>query len=144
MARYHVGFTTVAAAAGAAYFDIRTVATDRVRVLEIGVFSTAGTANLMELARATTVGTASTTVVPVAGDPAESAATAVVGTAWSAAPASTAVPIRSVQLPANVGSGVIWVFAFGDLVIPVSSSIVAINRGAVAGPVSRGYVLFDE
>lgn len=144
MARYQVGFTTLASATNVALFDIRTGAADRVRVLEIGLWNVAATSVTLSLERQTTLGTTSTTVVPQAGDPAESAATSLIGTAWSVAPASTAVPMRRVVLPANVGAGVIFPFGFGDLVIPVSSSLLIMNRGAASSGIMNGYVLLDE
>lgn len=144
MPRYHVGFTTTATAAGAAVVDLRTAATARIRLLEFGLFATAATALTVELARSTTIGTASTSVVPVAGDPADVASVTVAGTAWSVAPASTAVPIRGMTIPPNIGAGVIWTFPVNDLICNVSSSLVVMNRGAAAGPICRGYFVFDE
>lgn len=132
MARYQVaGISSTLAAAGN-FFDIRTTSTDRVRVLEIGVFQSAATASTIFVARSTTLGTASTTVVPVAGEPGDAAATALVGTAWSVAPASTAVPVRRINFPANVGAGVIWTFGLGDLVVPVSASLLVYSTAAAA------------
>ncbi len=106
MARYHIGFTTVAAAAGAAYADLKAGAADRVRILEIGIFNTAATSSIVELQRETTVGNQTTTIVPAPGDTADGAAASVVATAWTTTlPASTAVPMRSVQLPGTSGLG---------------------------------------
>jgi hypothetical protein len=144
MARYHCGFVTPAAAAGAAFADFRTSSTDRVHVLEIGLFLNAATASSITLARSTTLGTTSTTVVPVAGEPGDPAATMVVGTAWSGAPASTAVPIRKITVPANIGAGVVWGFGYSDLIIPVSASLLLFNFGAGAASVLNGYIVTDE
>lgn len=144
MPKFHAAFTTAATAAGAAVVDFRTTAASRARVLEIGLFSTAATALTLEVARSTTLGTASTTVVPIAGDPSDPAATLVVGTAWSAAPAATGVGVRGMTIPPNAGAGVIWSFGLGDLVIAVSSSLVIMNRGGAAGPICRGYITYVE
>lgn len=145
MVRYHVAGATPAAAAGAALLDIRAGSAPRLRVLEIGLFNTAATAaNPISIERSTTLGTASTTVVPQAGDPADSAATSLIGTAWSVAPASTAVPLRRAVLPANIGAGIIWTFGYGDMVIPGSGSLVVMNRGAAAAGIMSFYVVLDE
>jgi hypothetical protein len=144
MARYHAGFSTPAAAAGAAYADFRTTSTDRAHILEIGLFLNAATASSISLARSTTLGTTSTTVAGVAGEPGEPAATMLVGTAWSGAPAGTGVPIRKITLPANIGAGVVWGFGYNDLIIPISASLVLLNFGAGAGSVLNGYVVWDE
>ena len=144
MARYECAFVTPAAATNAALFDIRTSAGVRTRVLEIGLFSTAATAVTPSLERSTTLGTTSTTVVPQATEPGDPSAVSVIGTAWSVAPASTAVPLRRIALPANIGAGFIWTFGNGGLVIPVSSSLVIMNRLGTTGPIMNGYVVLDE
>ncbi len=144
MARHHVAFTTPAAAINAAYVDLRTTASSRARLLEFGFFSTAATANTISLERSTTVGTASTTVIPQPGDVGDATSTTLVGTAWSSAPASTSVPLRQIVLAANVSAGVIWTWNDGDLTVPVSASLVVINRGAAAGAICRGYWVFAD
>lgn len=80
MARYHAAFTTRAALTATALIDIRTTASDRVRVLEVGIFNTAATAVICSVERQTTLGTTSATVIPQAGEPGDAAATALVGT----------------------------------------------------------------
>lgn len=142
MARYQVAGVSATLAAAGNFFDIRTTSTDRVRVLELGVFLSAATASTVLVARSTTVGTASTTVVPVAGEPGDAAATALVGTAWSAAPATTAVPVRRINFPANIGAGVIWTFGLGDLIIPVSASLLVYSTAAASAV--NFYCVLDE
>ena len=77
-------------------------------------------------------------------DTGDATATSVIGTAWSVAPASTAVPLRRIALPANIGAGFIWTFGGSGLVIPTSSSLVIMNRLGTTGPVMNGYVVIDE
>lgn len=144
MARYHVGFTTAAPATNVAFLDIRSNSGDRVRVLEIGIFNTAATTCIVSMERQTTLGTTSTTVVPQAGEPGDAAATTLIGTAWSVAPASTAVPMRRITLSAAIGAGVIWTFGMGDMVIPVSSSIILMNRAGTTAGIMTGYIVLDE
>lgn len=145
MARYECAFTTGAAATNAAIFDIRTSANIRTRVLEIGLFSTAATAVTPTIERQTTLGTTSTTFTPSADEPNDPTAQTVIGTAWSVAPAgSTTLQFRRIALPANIGAGVIWTFGGSGLIIPVSSSIVIMNRLGTTGPVMNGYVVIDE
>ena len=145
MARYAAGFTTTATAAGAAIVDLRTAAGERAYVREIGLFLNAATASSIGVYRPSTLGTASTSVVAVPVDPADAAATASVGTAWSVAPAiSTNVPLRKAALPAAIGNGIIWQFSERGLVIPVSSSLLLWNYGAAANSVINGYFEWDE
>lgn len=144
MAIYHTGFTTAAPATNVAFLDIRTAATPRVRVLEIGIFNTAATTCIVSLERQTTLGTTSTTVVPQPGDTGDATSTVLLGTAWSAAPASTAVPLRRITLSAAIGAGVIWTFGKNDLVIPASSSLILMNRAGTTAGIMTGYVVTDE
>jgi hypothetical protein len=145
MARYAVGFTTAATAAGAAIVDLRSAAGERLYVREIGMFLNAATASQIGVYRPSTLGTASTSIVPVPVDPADPAATGSVGTAWSVAPAvSTNVPLRRAMLPAAIGNGFIWQFSERGLVVPVSSSLLFWNYGAGANSVINGYIEWDE
>lgn len=143
MPRYHAAITSRAALVNTVLFDIRTNAVKRVRVLEIGIFNAAATTTTLQIERSTTIGTASTTVAPQPGDPADVASTALIGTAFSAEPASTSVPMRRIVLPANIAAGIIWTFgANDDLIIPVSSSLIVMAR--VASGVTACYVTLDE
>jgi hypothetical protein len=145
MARYATGFTTTATAAGAAIADLRTAAGERAYVREIGLFISAATASQIGLYRPSTLGTASTSVTGVPVDPADAAATASIGTAWSVAPAvSTNVPIRKAMIPAAIGNGIIWTFSDRGLVVPVSSSLLLWNYGAGANSVLNGYIEWEE
>ena len=145
MARYSCGFTTTATAAGAAIADLKTTAAERAYVREIGLFLNAATASSIGLYRPSTVGTQSTTVAGQPVDAADAAATALLGTAWSGAPAvSTNVPLRKAALPAAIGNGIIWTFSDRGLVIPVSSSLLIWNWGAGANSVLNGYIEWEE
>jgi len=83
-------------------------------VYEVGVsIQTAPTtAPLFALQRSTARGTQSTTLTPIAFDPAAPAATSVLDTAWSVNPTwvTTAPYARSFGLPVTAGGGYIWTF----------------------------------
>lgn len=142
MARYSAAFTSGSPSSGAAYADLRAASTDRVFLLEVGLFATTAASMTVELARHTTQGTASTSLAGQPEDPADATATAVVGTAWSVAPASTAVPLRGYVSSANIGAGIIWTFGDGGLVVSVSTAIGLFARAA--GAVCRGYFVWSE
>lgn len=145
MARYELAFVTPAAATNAPLVDIRASATDRVRVLEIGLLSTAATAVTPSIERSTTLGTQTSPVAPQAMDPAEGAATSLVATAWSVAPAgSTTLQFRRAAVPANIGAGFVFTFGGSGLIIPVSSGLVVMNRLGTTGPVMNGWIVIDE
>jgi len=144
MARFSLGFSTPAAAASAAYANLITASTERAYVREIGLFLNAATASSIGLIRPATVGTATS---PVAGQPvdaADAAATATVGTAWSAAGTVGSNYLRKITLPAAIGNGIIWTFGERDLVVPVSSCLFLWNYGGSAGSVLNGYIVWDE
>ncbi len=145
MGSYAQGFASVAAAAGAAYATIHTAAGARARIREIGLFCNAATASSVQLVRAAT-GTASTSVLGQAEDPADAASVTNIDTAWSVAPTiSTNVPLRRVVIPAVIGAGVIWTWPIErPLVIAVSSMLVIWNFGAGAGSVLNGYAVWEE
>lgn len=144
MALYSCSVTTPAAASGAAFAAIRAAASDRVRVTEIGGFLNAATASSVQLVRAATNGTTSTTVVPQANDPADASATSLVATAWSAAPTiSTNVPLRRVVLPATAGNGWIWVFP-QPIIVASTADLLLWNFGGGAASALSLYVVIDE
>lgn len=145
MALYHVGGVGVAAPAiGGAVFDLRPAASDRVSIREIAIFLTAATLAGVSLERSTTPGTASTTVVPQAGDPANGAATALVGTAFSVAPVGSGIPLRRGHIPANIGAGIVWTFAYGDLIVASAAPLAVYNRGPAVMGASVFHVTYDE
>lgn len=144
MARYTVGITAAAAAAGAPYMDIRTTATDRAFLLELGIFVSTAVASSVGLVRSTAVGTASTTSALRPEDSGDPAGTALAGSVWSANPTLDTVYLRRANFAANIGAGVIWTFGGRGLVIPVSSSLVIANFGAAAGAALNIYAVIDE
>lgn len=116
--------------------DIRTTATDRVFLRELGVsVGVAGAAPTVGIVRPSTIGTASTTAAGQPDDVADPAATAVMGSAWSGAPTLAATPIhlRRVTLPASLGAGWVWTWPPGEeLVVPISSSLIVYLIGLSA------------
>jgi len=145
VALYSAGVATPAAAAGAAYTDLRAHASsDRAKLKRIEITVNAATASSIGLYRPPTVGTASTTVIGVAhgADPAPSA---LVGTAWSSAPAiSTAVPLRRIVTPATAGYPIIWDFVGMEIEIALGATLVLWNFGAAAGSVLHVEWTWDE
>jgi hypothetical protein len=119
------------------------VATDKPRIVEIGVFLNAGTASSIQLIRPSNTPVASTSVLGQAEEVSDPAGTCNVDTAWSTAPTISAPPLRRVLFPATAGAGLIWTFPQG-LTIPVSGWIVLWNFGAGAGSALSVYFVWDE
>lgn len=109
--------------------EIRTAATDKVYIRELGVsVGVAGAAATIGIIRPAAIGV--TPTAPKTGqaeDPASPAGTAQSAVAWTTAPTLPATPVymRRVGLPASVGAGWVWTWNPGEeLVIPVSSSVL--------------------
>lgn len=142
MALYSLGVRTTAGTTGAAAWEIRSTSTDRLFVVEIGVFLAAATASTYGLGRPAAIGVTPTSPVATqAEDPANPAATALSALAWGTGPTVPTNFLRRVSFPATIGSGVIWTFPKG-LIIPVSSSIVLWN--AATNGVVDAYCVIDE
>lgn len=144
MSRYEVGFASVAAAAAAAYQEIRATATKPLQILELGFFCNAATASSVGFGRPATAGTATGATTVQADRSGDATGTATTASTWSAAPTAPTVFHRRIVLPASIGAGVIWQWPPGVLTIPVSGSMVLWNFGGAAGSVLNGYFVVDE
>ncbi len=147
MARCSLGFTSAAAVSGAALANIRTSATNRARLIEIGIFQP-GTGTPTAVAggfgkAANSASVVGTNQTPLTDDPADAAALAVIQAAWSTAPTAPAAFFRQFSLPAVLGAGLIWTFPNG-LVMPVSSDYTLWNNGGTTSLALRLYFTWDE
>jgi hypothetical protein len=128
-ATYAVAERSASLTAAGRFGELRTAATDKLYVREIGVsVGVAGAAPTIGIIRPLAIGVTPTT--PKTGqaeDPSSPAGTGQSAVAWTTAPTLPATPvyIRRVGLPATVGAGWIWTWNPGEeLVVPVSSSIL--------------------
>lgn len=150
MASYSIGFTKASVTAAGAIVDLATASTDRAKVTELGIFVTAmtGTAPTCTVgfSRSTAVGTRTTPTTLLAEDSADPVGTTTMATAWSAAPTIAATPMRRLTFNA-IGQGIVWTWAVGKLVVPVSASVL-LHAIAVAGTSPNftfdGYIVVDE
>lgn len=132
MARYEIGAQKVTTAAAGLLCQLRAGAGRDLRVFELGVFNVSGVAGEVGLIRPTAVGaTFTSTTVGAALDNASAIGVAVVDTAATTAPTIGSNYMRRAQLPATVGSGLIWTFPLG-INVPVSSSIALWQLSAAA------------
>lgn len=149
MARYELGVRTPAAAAGAPYATILAGSGQRMRIQEIGVSLSAATASSVGLIRTLTVGTATTSQIGAAADPADSAAVGAIATAWSTAPTIAATPVylRRFATAAAIGPAVIWTWPSDQPLVATNgatTSLVLWNFGAAAGAVLDIYIAWAE
>lgn len=129
-------------------FQLRAAATQRVFLLELGVFVEAAptAAPVIRLNRPTAVGATFTSVTPQSEDPGNAAAVTVLDTAATTAPTLAATDMRRVPLAAAVGAGIVWTWYDTPLVIPVSGALDVVNAiaaGATLGSLTM-YAYFNE
>ncbi len=142
MAIYSLANRTSATSAAAANLEVRTTATDRVRIMELGLTQNTGTAGVYGLGRPAVIGGTPTTPVTVlAEDPGEPAGTATTAIAWGTGPTVPANFFRRVTCPATAGAGIVWIFPRG-LIIAVSSAVVVWI--IATAPVCDIWVVVDE
>lgn len=143
MARYSLGFRTSNVTINVACVEIRSTATDALRIVEFGLFLAAATASSFGLGRPAAIGVTPTSPVTVLTEDRDPAGTAQVALAWGTAPTAPtgSAYLRRIALPATIGAGIIWQWQ-GGLIIPVSSSLVLYNLTATG--VCDGYVVIDE
>lgn len=144
MSKYEIGVNSVAAAAAAAYLELR-APSKPISVVEVGFFCTAATASSVGLGRPAAIGVTPTSPVTVlAAKNGDQAGTAQTASAWGTAPTVPANFLRRIVLPANIGAGCIWQWNVDDLTIPSGGSLVLWNFGAAAGSILSTYFVVDE
>lgn len=145
MALYTHAARTSGTTSGVATWELRSTATDRLFIVEMGIFMGAATASIFGLGRPAAIGVTPTSPVTVqAQDPGNPAGTGTTAVAWGTAPTTptSSIYLRRIGLPATIGAGVIWTFGGSGLAVPVSSSI-ALYCLATNG-VADIYVVIDE
>ena len=142
MSKFSLGVRTVSATIAEPCLEIYTAATDRAKILEIGISIVAATASVFGLGRPAAMGiTPTTPVTLLAEDTGDPVATVKTALAWATKPTVPTAFLRRVSLPATIGAGMIWTFPFG-LIIPISFSIVVWNITAVS--LADIWVVVDE
>lgn len=142
MAIYSISQRTSGVTINTPAWEIRAAATDRPRIMEIGVFLAAATASTWGLGRPAAIGATPTTPVTIIGeDNGDPAGTVTCALAWGTPPTVPAGFFRRYSVPATIGSGVIWTFPRG-LYLPPSGSLVLWNITATG--VADVHVVVDE
>ena len=151
MAIYSAEFTIAGVnAVDAVLFNLKTVATDRAKILQVGFTIETATTNppIFGLKRMLAVGTgAITTTAPLIHDLAEAAASALLETAWATTrPTVTGGSATRAAVPTAIGNSIIYDFSMSPLIVPVSAGICGVMRNAsgVTLGVLGGYVRWEE
>lgn len=142
MARYTLSVRTSNVTIANACFELRTTATQRIRIMEIGITLAAAAASTFGLGRPAAIGVTPTSPVTVLPeDPADATGASTTALAWGTGPTAPTAFLRRIGLPATIGAGIIWQWQNG-LIVPVSSSMVLWNITATG--VADLYIVVDE
>lgn len=105
-------------------------ATDRLYLMELGVWMAAATASVLGFGRPAAVGiTPTTPITLLAEDSGAPAGTGQTALAWSTLPTAPTNYNRRMNLPATIGAGIILTFPRG-FIVPVSGNAVTHNISA--------------
>lgn len=130
--------------------NLKTAASDRAIIREVGVFIEVAPTNAPQYAlmRMNADGTGGTTnATALTHDPADGAASALLGTAWvTLRPTVTGGAGRRTMVPLAVGNGVIFDFTNRGLIVPVSAGmcVVILNASGATTGTHGGYVTWEE
>lgn len=142
MAIYSLANRTTATSPATPTLEVRTAATDRPRVMELGISQVTAVAGGYGLGRPGAIGVTPTSPVTVLPeDPGDSAGTVTTALAWGTGPTLPVNFFRRVTCPATIGAGIVWIFPRG-LVIAASNSIVVWI--IATAPVCDIWVVVDE
>jgi len=143
MSIYSIAGRTSIFTAANACFTIITTSGIRATILEVGIFSASATTQTFGLGRPAAVGVGATSAVAgLAEDSSAPAASTTSCLAWTTTyPTAPTQFFRRIDLPATVGTGIIWTFPRG-LIVPISGNIVIWNITLTVA--SDVYVVWDE
>ena len=153
MALYQANFSIAGVnAADGVLFNLKTAASDRATLREVGFFIQIASSNAPQygLKRMNAVGTGSITVAtPMLCDAADGTASAGLETAWATLRPTviTAAGGRLAAVANTIGNGVIFDFSGPKgLVVPVSAGIcgVMLNASGATTGTHCGYVVWEE
>lgn len=125
MAIYSGAQRTTATAAASASWEIRSAATNKPRIMEIGLSQVAATAGVFGIGRPAAIGVTPTTPITWLDEQDGNGPVGLTTSAlaWGTGPTVPANFLRRIACPATIGAGVIFTFPRG-LGLPVSGSIV--------------------
>jgi len=148
MSRYALAVSKAGVNTATTHYVSLWTPTNTVFVLEIGISVTTAptTAPDFYIVRSTARGTQSTTANGSAISPQPApASVGVVDSAWSVAATNNAATtaIRRIGLPVTAGSGVIWSFERGELVLGNGTGLAIINANASGATLGAFSFYFD-
>lgn len=132
MAIYSIANRTTSATTTTPSLEVRAAATNRPRVLEMGIWLNAATQSPIGIGRPQAIGVTPTSPVTVLSeDPGDSTGLTQTALAWGTAPTVPLNFFRRLNIAAAIGAGVLLTFPRG-IVIAASGSLVNWNIAAVS------------
>jgi hypothetical protein len=133
MALYSVGLRTTNTTINQACVEIYTASTLAIKVLEIGLSQTVGTACEYGLGRPAAQGISPVAVAFQAEQSTtDPAAKTNASLSWGTSPTAPTVYMRRLATPATIGAGMIWTFPRGFYLPPTASLVIYNITGTVA------------
>lgn len=137
-----LALNTTVTTTGAAAMDLKSAATLRPAIMEVGINLITATLSTYGLGRSGNVPTQTSPVLLQAEDPGEQAFLTGAAVAWSVAPTVPTQQLRRVGLPATAGAGIIWTFPRG-LILAVSTSMLIWNLATNSASMNAHWVAFE-
>lgn len=128
MSIYSVANLTTSGTSATAGLELRSNASVRPALMEIGAWLNAATASTYGIGTPAAIGVTPTSPITWLSEQQDAAGTAQTALAWGTGPTAPTNFFRRVGLPATIGAGFLLTFPRG-LIIAVSSSIVLWNLG---------------
>lgn len=150
MALYEVGGLTTGTGSGAAALEIVAGTNSPMSLVELGFFLTAATATTLSLGRPGNTPAGGTSQVATLSSTLGSGGTASLGgfilSGWSTAPTAPSAgnTMRTIQLPANIGNGIIWSWDLDELIIGPTRSNGLVLWNLAANSALRFYIKWRE
>lgn len=141
MAIYSLAVRTTNTTINNAALEIRTAATNRPKLMELGISQNTGTAVSWGFGRPAAIGVTPVNTPFLAEDAGDPSAITNASLSWGTSPTAPTAYHRRLSTPASVGAGVIWTFPRG-FPIQVSSSVVVFN--ITASVASDMWAVVDE
>lgn len=146
--RYELSARTTLTAASVPFLTMKAGAASRMKILEVGIFMVTAVASDIAIARSATATTTPTMVLGQQSDPSDPNAIGGLAVAWGTIGTANTISMRRIQLPATIGSGIIWTWPdTNPMVVPSPSAtgeIMLVNRGAGVCATFDVYVTWME
>jgi hypothetical protein len=143
MSLYGLSQRTTATAAASASWEVRSAATNKPKIMEVGISQNAATAGVFGFGRPAAIGVTPTSPqnFVAEGDAGAPTSLSTAAVAWGTGPTVPTNFNRRVSCPASIGAGVIWTFPRGFDLAVTNSSVVWILATA---PVCDVWAVVDE